>query len=67
MEQSLNKFEGLVRCRTPQDLAAVQSEFLRDNLESFLQCTRRIAEMSVQVADEANKPTAEAVERAQAA
>jgi len=67
MEQSFNKFDGLARCRTPQDLAAVQSEFLRDNLESFLQCARRIAEMSVHVAEEANKRTAEVVDGAQAA
>ena len=67
MEQTLNRFESLLRCRTPQDLAAVQSEFLRDNLESFLQCACRIAATSIQVADEATKRTAEAVEAAQAA
>ncbi|MGA7450018.1 MAG: phasin family protein [Rhodoplanes sp.] len=67
MEQNFNRFETLLRCRTPQDLAAVQSEFLRDNLESFLQCARRIAETSMQMADEATKRTAEAVERARAA
>ena len=31
MEQNFNRFESLLRCRTPHDLAAVQSEFLRDN------------------------------------
>ena len=67
MEQNFNRFESLLRCRTPQDLAAVQSEFLRDNLESFLQCARRIAEASMQMADEATKRTAEAVEQARAA
>jgi hypothetical protein len=67
MEQNFNRFESLLRCRTPQDLAAVQSEFLRDNLESFLQCARRIAEASMQMADEATKRTAESGERAQAA
>jgi len=67
MEQNFNRFESLLRCRTPQDLAAVQSEFLRDNLESFLQCARRIAEASMQMADEATKRTAESVERSQAA
>jgi hypothetical protein len=56
-----------MRCRTPQDFAAVQSEFLRDNLESFLQCARRIAEKSMQMADEATKRTAEAVESARVA
>ena len=67
MEQNFNRFDSLLRCRTPQDLAAVQSEFLRDNLDSFLQCARRIAEKSMQMADEATKRTAEAVERARAA
>ena len=67
MEQNFNRFESILRCRTPQDLAAVQSEFLRDNLESFLQCARRIAEASMQMADEATKRTAESVERSQAA
>ena len=67
MERNFNRFESLLRCRTQQDLAAVQSEYLRDNLESFLQCSRRIAETSMQIADEATKRTAEAVERARAA
>ena len=67
MEQNLNRVDSLMRCRTPQDFAAVQSEFLRDTLESFLQCARRIAEKSMQMADEATKRAAEAVERARAA
>jgi hypothetical protein len=67
MEQNLNRVDSLMRCRTPQDFAAVQSEFLRDNLESFLQCARRIADKSMHLADEATKRTAEAVERARAA
>ena len=67
MEQNFNRFESLLRCRTPQDLAAVQSEFLRDNLESFLQCARRIAEASMQITDEATKQAAEAVERVRTA
>ena len=48
-------------------MTAVQSEFLRDNLESFLQCARRIAETSIQMADEATKRTVEAIERSRAA
>jgi hypothetical protein len=40
---------------------------LRDNLESFLQCARRIAEKSMQMAEEATKRTAEAVEQVRAA
>ena len=67
MEENLNCFESLLLCRTPQDMTAVQSEFLRDNLESFLQCARRIAETSIQMADEATKRTVEAIERSRAA
>ena len=67
MEQNLNRFESLLLCRTPQDMTAVQSEFLRDNLESFLQCARRIAETSIQMADKATKRTVEAIERSRAA
>ena len=67
MEQNLKQFESLLRCRTPQELAAIQSELLRDNLGSFLQCARRIAEMSMQTADQATRRMSETVERAQAA
>ena len=67
MEQNFNRFESLLHCRTPQDVAAFQTELLRDNLENFLKCARWIAEKYIQVADEATKRTADAVERAQAA
>jgi hypothetical protein len=67
MEQNFNLFDSLLRCRTPQDITAVQSDILRDSLESFLQFARRIAEKSMHMADEANKRTAEAAQGAQAA
>jgi hypothetical protein len=67
MEQNLTQFDALLRCRTPHDFTAVQSEMLRDNLESFLRCARRIAEKSMQMAEEASKRTAEAMEQARAA
>ena len=34
MEQNFNRFESLLHCRTPQDVAAFQTELLRDNLEN---------------------------------
>jgi hypothetical protein len=67
MEQNLNQFESLLRCRTPQDIAAVQSKILRDNLECFLQFARRIAKITMQMPDEANKRATEAVRGARAA
>jgi hypothetical protein len=33
LERNLAHFDELARCRTPQDLAAVKSEAVRDNLE----------------------------------
>ena len=62
IEQNFNRFDSFLRCRTPQDFAALQSELLRDNLESFLQCARRVAEKSVHVADELTRKVVENVE-----
>jgi phasin family protein len=48
--------EGLARlaqCRNLQDLAAVQTELVRENLREMIDNTRRISERSVQVASEA--------------
>ena len=45
-EQNFSHLKHLLRCRTPQDLTALQSESLRANLESFLQCARLIAQQS---------------------
>jgi phasin family protein len=45
----------LARCRTPQDLAAVQSEAVRDNLEGALHSARRTAEISARAVDSAMK------------
>jgi phasin family protein len=53
MQQNLNHADALANCRTPQELLAAQSDLVRDNLEDFVQSTRRIAEISMQVADEA--------------
>jgi hypothetical protein len=53
MQQNLNRADSLLNCRTPQELLAAQSDLLRDNLEDFVQSTRRIAELSMQMADEA--------------
>jgi hypothetical protein len=44
-----------MRSRTPQELLAAQSEMFRYYLESFLQSSRRIGEMSVQVAEQATR------------
>ena len=53
IEQNLNRLNELARCRTPQQLAAMQSEMLRDNIEDLLQSSRRVAEISARLAEEA--------------
>ncbi len=58
-QRNLDGFNELLRCRTLPDLVAVQSGLLRENLELMLNNSRRIAEMSVQVASEAARKIAE--------
>src|SRR4051812_36520526 len=59
MQERLRKnAEGmtkLAQCRTVPDFAAVQSDLARDNLNQIIDLTRRIAEQSMKVADEAAK------------
>lgn len=56
----------LANCRSLPDLAAVQSEIVRENLHQMIDNTRKIAEHSVQVAQRAAQPlTAEASKTAE--
>jgi phasin family protein len=50
--------------RSPQEFAAAQSEMARDNLQDLLQATRRSAEASARMADEATRKMTEAMEAA---
>jgi hypothetical protein len=52
MAHNLDWFDAFMRCRTPQELAAIQSDFVRDNLEDLLQTSRRMAELWFRMADE---------------
>ena len=53
VEQNLHRVDALINCRTPQEILAAQSDLMRDNLEDFVQSTRRISEISMEMADEA--------------
>src|SRR5207302_5230568 len=64
---SIARMNELWRCRTPQDFAAVQSDIVRENVESFLESSRRIADMSVKLAEDTTKHMAQNVERTQRA
>ena len=52
-KRNLDGFDKLLRCRTTPDFIAVQSDLMRENLELLVHNSRRLAEMSVQVADQA--------------
>jgi len=53
MEQNLQLADTMMGCRTPHEFIAAQTNLVRDNLEEFVQSTRRIAELSMEMADEA--------------
>lgn len=59
LDRNMDRFEALFRCRTPQELAAFQSEILRDNLEGLLSYSRRAAEQSMRIAEEMTKKLGE--------
>ena len=63
IERSLDHIDTLIGCRTPQDLAAAQSDALRDHLEGVITGAHRIAEISLQTANEASRKVTENVER----
>jgi hypothetical protein len=55
MERDFDRIDTLMKSRTPQDFVALQSDLMRDNVESFLGYVRRIGEQSLRVVDEAKK------------
>jgi phasin family protein len=65
--RSLGSMENFARSRTPQEVLATQSEIVRDNVQEFLQTTRRTAETSIKMADEATRGIADAAQQARRA
>jgi hypothetical protein len=52
-ERNMDRFEALMGCRSVQDFIAAQTDLVRDNLEDFLQITKRVAEVSTRMVEEA--------------
>ncbi len=52
-EQTISRSEALVRCRTPHELLGVQADLARENLNTVLHGSRRLAEISARAAQEA--------------
>jgi hypothetical protein len=55
LQRNLDGLQAMARCRSMTDLVEVQSSLLRDNLEQTMDNSRRIAELTLQMADEATR------------
>jgi len=62
METTMDRMNELWTCRTPHDVAAVQSDFMRETVEGAVESGRRMADMSLK-ATEAAKQMAQNMER----
>ncbi len=64
IEHNMDLINELWRCRTPHEFAAVQSDLIRDTMTGALESSRRVADMSLKVADDAGKRIAGQTQRA---
>jgi len=53
--KNLDGLSSLAQCRSVPDFMAVQTSLIRDNLEQTLDNSRRMAELTRQLADEASR------------
>jgi phasin family protein len=63
LEQNLQRTDALMHSRTPQDVMAAQSELFRENMEDLIETTRRIADISKEVAENAGRKMSELASR----
>jgi hypothetical protein len=64
LQRNLDGMHALTRCRSMTDLVEVQSSLLRDNLEQTVENSRRIAELTIQMTDEAARTVTVQAEKA---
>jgi phasin family protein len=55
LQKNLDGLSNLARCRTVPDFIAVQTSLIRDNLEQTLDNSRRMVDLTRQLADEASR------------
>jgi hypothetical protein len=66
ISKNMDALNRLAQCRSMQDVVAIQSELMRDNLQQTIDTSRRIAELSTRVANEAARTIQAPVRRAPA-
>ncbi|MGJ4942298.1 phasin family protein [Bradyrhizobium sp. HKCCYLS1011] len=64
IEHAMQRMNELWNCRTPQDVAALQSDLFREAVGDVLESSRRLADMSVKLAEDATKRMEETIRRA---
>jgi hypothetical protein len=55
LQKNLDGLSSLAQCRSVPDFMAVQTSLIRDNLEQTLDTSRRMAELTQQLAEEASR------------
>jgi phasin family protein len=64
IESNMQRMNELWNCRTPHDVAALQTDIVRQYFEGVLENGRRMADLSMKLADEAAKHIRENMGRA---
>jgi phasin family protein len=64
MESNMDRMNELWRCRTPHEFVALQSELAKETVTKALENGRRLADMSLKVAEDAGKRITEGMQRA---
>lgn len=63
LETSMDRASELWRCRSPHDVVALQSDIVGDALGSFLESSRRMADLSLKLTEDAAAHVTENMER----
>lgn len=63
LQRNLDGLNALTRCRSMTDFMVLQTSLIRDNLEQTVENSRRIAELTIHMADEATRMVASQAEK----
>jgi len=64
METNMARLNEVLNCRSPYELAAVQSDLVREAMTGALESSRRVADLSLKVAEDAGKRISGNMQRA---
>ncbi len=64
LQTQLDRMNELWKCRSPQDFLALQADLIQDIASNVFESGRRMADISVRLADDAGKRISESVQRA---